>query len=111
MQSGPGQPRGNRGPGRRGPGSGPGGRPQPPRDPQRAYDGPRPPAGRGRGPGGPGVAGRSVPRNQVPENLIYGLNPTYVAMDLGLVKALYAEGQSANPRINQIHAQAQLSGI
>jgi len=109
-QSGSGQPRGNRPPGRRGSG---GGRPQPPRDPQRPFDSQRPAGQRPRGGGHPGssIAGRSVARNQIPDSLIYGLNPTIVALDLELVKVLYADGQSANPRINQLHAQAQLAGI
>jgi 23S rRNA (guanosine2251-2'-O)-methyltransferase len=73
--------------------------------PQR---GQRPAGGR---PRAGGQAPRSVPKGQLPENAVYGINAVTMALQQDLLKTLYFETGSTNERITQLHALAQDKGV
>ena len=64
-------------------------------------------SGRGGGGGNGGGAGRTVPKGQLPPNLVYGLNPVAVALELGQLKTLFYDKGRQSDRLQHIHAQAQ----
>jgi 23S rRNA (guanosine2251-2'-O)-methyltransferase len=101
-------PRGQR---QGGPGGGPGGYGARGGRPAQGRSGT---AGRGGGQqrgGGQGGAARSVPKGQLPDNAIYGINPISMALSQGLLKALYHDPGSTSERIKQLHAQAADSEV
>lgn len=61
----------------------------------------------GRGGGNGGGAGRTVPKGQLPPNLVYGLNSVAVALELGQLKTLFYDKGRQSERLQHIHAQAQ----
>jgi len=54
---------------------------------------------------------RSVPRSQLPSNLVYGINPVTIAIDHSQLKVLYYDGSRQSERLQQIHAQASDAGL
>jgi 23S rRNA (guanosine2251-2'-O)-methyltransferase len=76
---------------------------------------------RGRGPqgpaptvnpqGGPSYNPRSVPSGQLPPNVVYGINAVSVALDSGLLRALYFDQGRQTERTQQLHAQAHDQGV
>ncbi|MCC7479222.1 23S rRNA (guanosine(2251)-2'-O)-methyltransferase RlmB [bacterium] len=64
---------------------------------------------RGRSGGAP--LDRSVPKGQLPADLIYGINAVSVALETGQLKTLYYDNGFNNERVKQIHAHAQDAGI
>ncbi|GEM_PF-193624 len=72
----------------------------------------KPTNGRGGGRGGGGGGGnggtpRAVPKGQLPPNLVYGINPVAVALELGQLKTLFYDKGRQSERLQHIHAQAQ----
>ncbi len=63
-------------------------------------------AGRGRPAGGGAPLERSVPKGQLPAELIYGINAVSVAIETGQLKVLYYDNGYNNERVKQIHAHA-----
>jgi 23S rRNA (guanosine2251-2'-O)-methyltransferase len=52
-----------------------------------------------------------VPRGQLPDGLIYGVNPVAVALDLGQLKVLYFDQSRQTERTQHLHAQAASQGV
>lgn len=63
--------------------------------------------GNGNGPG----PTRSAPKGQLPPNLVYGINVVAVALEAGMLKALYYDKGRQSDRLQHIHAQAQADHI
>jgi len=55
--------------------------------------------------------GRSVPKGQLPNGFIYGINPISVALDIQRLKVLFFDKSRPNERLQHLHAQAQLQGV
>jgi 23S rRNA (guanosine2251-2'-O)-methyltransferase len=58
-----------------------------------------------------GVASRSVGKNQLPQNLVYGVNPVVVAIETGQLKVLFFDKGRTGDRLQHIHANALAEGI
>lgn len=75
----------------------------------------RPPGQQGRPPrreqGPQGGAPRSVPRGQLPDNIVYGINAVAVALDLGQLKMLFFDQSRQTERTQHLHAQAQAENV
>lgn len=54
---------------------------------------------------------RSVPKGQLPQNFIYGINPVAVALESGQLQVLYYDTSHQAERLQHIHAQAQADNI
>jgi 23S rRNA (guanosine2251-2'-O)-methyltransferase len=72
----------------------------------------------GQGRGRPAPAGRaaatsprSIPKGQLPENFVYGINPVAVALDAGQLQTLFYDNSRQSERLQHIHAQAQDDNI
>jgi len=57
------------------------------------------------------ASARSVPKGQLPENFVYGINPVAVALDAGQLQTLYYDNSRQSERLQHIHAQAQADNI
>lgn len=70
-------------------------------------------AGRGRAPAGGKSAApaRSIPKGQLPDNFVYGINPVAVALDAGHLQTLFYDSSRQSERLQHIHAQAQADSI
>jgi 23S rRNA (guanosine2251-2'-O)-methyltransferase len=95
-----------------------GGRPQQGRGGPQSGRGPGggPPQGRGGGGGGAPhqrgeQGGRSVPRGQLPDDLVYGINAVGVALDTGQLKVLFFDQGRQTERMQHLHAQAVSQGV
>lgn len=66
----------------------------------------RNPAGKGKQPQR-ARSPRSVDRNQLPGNFIYGINPVAVALEQGLLKTMFYDKSRQSERLQHIHALAQ----
>lgn len=51
-------------------------------------------------------AKRSVPKGQLPQNFVYGINPVAVALDSGNLQTLFYDNSRQSDRLQHIHAQA-----
>lgn len=107
------QPHGNQDGGRSGRPQPQRGRPQPQRGGRGHGASGRDTGGYGRGAQGPrgDQGGRSVPRGQLPDDVIYGLNPVATALDTGYLKVLYFDQGRQTERMQHLHAQAVSQGI
>jgi 23S rRNA (guanosine2251-2'-O)-methyltransferase len=75
---------------------------------------PAPAAGRGRAATGartPAAPARSIPKGQLPDNFVYGVNPVAVALDAGQLQTLFYDSSRQSERLQHIHAQAQADNI
>jgi len=59
----------------------------------------------------PAASPRSIPKGQLPENLVYGINPVAVALDGAQLQTLYYDNSRQSERLQHIHAQAQADNI
>lgn len=58
-----------------------------------------------------GYIRRSAPKNQLPEALIYGINPVSVALQQGRLRKLFIDNDASNPRLLDILEIADAAGI
>ena len=54
---------------------------------------------------------RTIPKGQLPHNLVYGINPVAVALEAGQLKTLFFDSSFQSERLQHIHAQAQADHI
>lgn len=74
----------------------------------------RPSGQRGKAParaGGAPAQKRSAPKGQLPPNLVYGVNPVGIALEIGQLKTLYYDKTKMSERMQHIHAHAQTERI
>lgn len=58
-----------------------------------------------------GIGSRSVGKNQLPENFVYGVNAVAVALETGQLKVLFFDKGRTGERLQHIHAHALAEGI
>ena len=57
------------------------------------------------------MSSRTIPKGQLPQNFIYGINPVAVALESGQLQVLYYDKSHQSERLQHIHAQAQADNI